>query len=137
MRALSTIALLLALTTPASAELDYARLDPVVEARAIWIDAGAIPKTADGIRKLVRSYHRANLNVLFPEVICRGYAVYPSKLIARDPRFAGACDALPVMIKEAHKLGMEVHPWVWVFRAGYTKDRGAILTAHPEWADRR
>ena len=39
------------------------------------------------------------------------------------------------MIEEAHKLGMEVHPWVWVFRAGYTKDRGAILTAHPDWAE--
>jgi len=120
---------------PASAELDYACLDPIVEARAIWIDAGAVPKTPDEIRKLVRAYHAANLNVLFPEVICRGYAVYPSNLLARDPRFAGACDPLPVIIREAHKLGMEVHPWVWVFRAGYTKDRGAILTAHPEWAE--
>ena len=43
---------------------------------------------------------------------------------------------LPVMIDEAHRLGMEVHPWVWVFRAGYTKDRGAILTSHPDWAER-
>ena len=30
---------------------------------------------------------------------------------------------------------MEVHPWVWVFRAGYTKDRGAILTADPDWIE--
>ena len=151
MRTISPIAItafLLALGVPALS-LDYACIDPVVEARAIWIDAGAIPKTADGIRKLVRSYRQANLNVLFPEVICRGYAVYPSKHLARDPRFAGAPDPLPVMIREAHRLGMEVHPWVWVFRAGYAKrpippgidtwrdgaNMGAILSAHPDWAE--
>ena len=30
--------------------------------------------------------------------------------------------------------GIEVHPWVWVFRAGNDKDRGGILKEHPEWA---
>ena len=116
-------------------EIDYARLNVPVELRAIWIDAGAIPKTEQGIRELVRSYHRANLNVLMPEIVARGYTVYPSRLVERDPRFAGAIDPLPVIIDEAHRLGLEVHPWVWVFRAGYTKDRGAILRAHPDWVE--
>ena len=132
-----TALLAIIICSAASAQaVNYECLDPIVEMRGIWVDAGAIPKTADGIRQMVRSYHKANLNVLFPEIIARGYTVYPSKLVARDPRFAGAIDPLPVMIDEAHKLGMEVHPWVWVFRAGYTKDRGAILTAHPDWAER-
>lgn len=126
---------LLAITIPAKAELDYAKVSSPVELRAIWVNADAIPKTEQGIRNLVRSYHKANLNVLLPEVIARGYTVYPSKLLARDPRFAGAIDPLPIMISEAHSLGMEVHPWVWVFRAGYTKDRGGILTAHPDWVE--
>ncbi len=129
------LALLVVSSSVAAADVDYAVIDPVVEMRGIWIDAGAIPRTEDGIRDLVRSYARANFNVLLPEVICRGYAVYPSAHIARDPRFAGAIDPLPIMISEAHRHGMEVHPWVWVFRAGYTKDKGAILTAHPEWAE--
>lgn len=117
------------------ADIDYSAIDPIVEMRGIWIDAGAIPKTENGIRDMVRSYAKANFNVLLPETICRGYAIYPSSCVARDPRFAGAIDPLPVFISEAGKLGMEVHPWVWVFRAGYTKDKGAILTAHPEWAE--
>lgn len=127
---------MLACGIAASADVDYVRVDPVVEVRGVWIDAGAIPKTDRGIREMVRGYARTNFNVLIPETICRGYAIYPSRLIERDPRFAGSIDPLPVMIDEAHKLGMEVHPWVWVFRVGYTRDKGAILRAHPNWAER-
>ncbi len=134
---LKAVILVLLVTSSCSAfaDIDYATIDPVVEMRGIWIDAGAIPKTAEGIREMVRSYAKANFNVLLPETICRGYAIYPSAIIERDPRFAGAVDPLPVMISEAHKHGMEVHAWVWAFRAGYTKDKGAILRAHPDWAE--
>ncbi|MCL5104045.1 MAG: family 10 glycosylhydrolase [Armatimonadetes bacterium] len=132
---LKWILILLTLAVPTTAEIDYTKLDLPVELRAIWINADAIPRTDKGIRDLVRAYRKANLNLLLPEVVARGYTVYPSKLIARDPRFAEAIDPLPPMIDEAHKLGMEVHPWVWVFRAGYAGDRGAILTAHPDWAE--
>ncbi|MGC8863555.1 MAG: glycoside hydrolase family 10 protein [Armatimonadota bacterium] len=121
--------------TPLQA-LDYVSLDPPVEVRALWIDAAAIPRYENGVRELVETCAAAGFNVLFPEVICRGYAVYPSELLARDPRFAGAPDTLAVMIREAHRLGVEVHPWVWVFRAGYSYDHGAILKAHPDWAER-
>jgi len=114
---------------------DYRCIDPVVETRAIWVDAGAIPQTPEGIRQLVADYRRANINLLFPEIIARGYAIYPSKLLARDPRFANAPDVLALLIAEAHAAGIEVHPWVWVFRAGYTKDKGAILGTHPDWTE--
>lgn len=132
---ISVFIALIICTGIANADLNYAQVSPAAEVRGIWIDAGAIPHTECEIRDMVRSYHRANLNLLLPEVIARGYTVYPSKLLARDPRFAGAIDPLPIIIDEAHKLGMEVHPWMWVFRAGYTKDRGAILTTHPDWAE--
>ncbi|MHB9038696.1 MAG: family 10 glycosylhydrolase [Armatimonadota bacterium] len=133
---LKWLVILIALSTSATyaqGSINYTCFDPLVEIRGIWVNSDAIPKNDAGIRELVRRYHQANINVLFPEVIARGYAAYPTKLLARDPRFAGAVDPLPPMIDEAHKLGMEVHPWVWVFRAGYTKDRGAILTSHPDW----
>ncbi len=115
--------------------MDYNSIDPLVEARAIWMDAGAIPKTEDEIRKIIKKYADLNINIILPEVVARGYTIYPSSLIDRDPRFEGAIDPLPVIIDEAHKHGMEVHAWVWVFRAGYTKDRGAILKKHPEWVE--
>ncbi|MGQ9455939.1 MAG: glycoside hydrolase family 10 protein [Armatimonadota bacterium] len=119
----------------ARAELDFVKVDPVYEIRGIWLDAGSIPKQPGAIRHLISKYRRANINVIFPEVICRGYAVYPSNLLPRDPRFASSPDPLPTLIKEAHKAGIEVHAWAWVFRAGYSKDKGGILTAHPEWIE--
>lgn len=121
--------------TEACAELDFVEIDPLYEIRGVWLDASSIPKQPHAIKHLIHKYRRANINVIFPEVICRGYAIYPSDLLARDPRFAGSPDPLPTLIKEAHKAGMEVHAWVWVFRAGYSKDKGGILTAHPEWAE--
>lgn len=136
MRTLVTLAaVLVALGGIAWADVDYASLDPIVEVRGIWIDAAAIPKTERGIRQMVRSYADAHFNMLLPETICRGYSIYPSAVIDRDPRFAGAIDPLPVMIDEAHRLGLEVHPWVWVFRAGYSADKGSVLRAHPDWAE--
>ena len=105
------------------------------EVRGIWINSDAVPKTKNEAREMVREYHRAGINLLFPEMICRGYAVFPSKILERDPRFVTAEDMLPAMIDEAHKYGMEVHPWVWAFRAGYTKDKGSIIKNHPEWLD--
>ncbi len=119
----------------AAEAVNYDSLHPPVELRAIWIDADTIPKTTSGVTAMVREYHRLNFNVLLPEVICRGCTIYPSKLIDRDPRFAHAPDPLSPMIAEAHRLGMEVHPWVWVFRVGYTDHKGPILTAHPDWAE--
>lgn len=129
------LAVLVAAPFAAAAQVDYSFISLPVEMRGVWIDAGAIPRTEDGVRALVRDYAAANINVLLPETVMRGYAGYPSDLLRRDPRFEGAPDVLRVMIDEAHRHGIEVHPWVWVFRAGYTQDRGAILTSHPDWVE--
>ncbi|MBP5738270.1 MAG: family 10 glycosylhydrolase, partial [Abditibacteriota bacterium] len=103
------------------------------ELRGIWLDANSIPKTESEITALVNKYADAGINVIFPETVARGYAAYESEVLERDPRFAGAPDTLSIIIDAAHKRGIEIHPWVWVFRAGYTQDRGAILKAHPDW----
>jgi len=106
------------------------------EVRGIWINSDAMPKTNDEAIKLVDQYYNAGLNTLFPEIVCRGYAVYDSKILERDPRFVGKDDVLSTIITRAHSYGMEVHPWVWVFRAGYSKDKGAIIKNHPEWLEK-
>lgn len=105
------------------------------EIRGIWINSDNMPKTNEEAVKLVNEYYNAGFNLLFPEVICRGYTIYKSNLLERDPRFVDCDDTLTTIINEAHKLSMEVHPWVWCFRAGYTDHPGAILTLHPDWIE--
>ena len=107
----------------------------IPETRAVWLNADALPVSKTDAAMLMETYAKAHINVIFPEVICRGYSVYISRLIGRDPRFAGKLDPLALLIPEAHKRGIEVHPWVWVFRAGYTKDQGWILNNHPDWLE--
>lgn len=103
-----------------------------VEIRGVWMDKGSIPKTESEIRDLVRRYAKAGLNLLHPEAIFNGYSMYPSSYLTQSDRWDGL-DVLGIIIDEAHKHGMEVHPWVWVFRVGHSEDKGPILEAHPEW----
>ena len=104
-----------------------------VEIRAVWVDRNSIPKTEQGIRQLVKDYDKAGINLLHPEVIFNGYSAYPSSYLPQKDLWNGV-DMLGILIDEAHKHRMEVHPWVWVFRAGYTGDKGGILSRHPDWA---
>lgn len=107
----------------------------IPEIRAVWLNADALPVSKADASDLMEKYSKANINIIFPEVICRGYSVYMSNLISRDPRFINKPDPLALLIPEAHKRGIEIHPWVWVFRAGYTKDRGWILNNHTDWVE--
>jgi len=106
---------------------------PPVEIRGVWMDRNSIPKTEQGIRKLVRDYAGAGINIIFPEVVFNGYSAYPSSYLT-EMNLWGGVQALDILIDEAHKQGIEVHPWVWVFRVGNANDKGGILTRHPEWA---
>jgi uncharacterized lipoprotein YddW (UPF0748 family) len=103
------------------------------EIRAVWMDRNSIPKTEQGIRELVRTYAQSGINVLLPETIYNGYSAYPGAVMQQQNLWNGL-DMLGILIDEAHKNGLEVHPWVWVFRAGNASDHGGILKKHPEWA---
>lgn len=111
----------------------YGSYSRPIEGRAIWIDAGAIPKDRAGIARLCEEYRKCGFNILMPEVFRNGYTIYPSRIAPQLESFAGF-DPLPDLIHEAHKRRMEVHPWVWVFRAGHSGEVGGILKRHPEWA---
>jgi uncharacterized lipoprotein YddW (UPF0748 family) len=89
----------------------------VSEARGLYMDAGSLPKTKAGIISLLDQLQAANFNLLVPEVFRRGYALWPTNLTDPDPEFAGVgFDVLGFLIDEAHRRGMEVQPWFWVFR---------------------
>lgn len=109
------------------------RYEAAVEVRAVWLDRRSIPCTESGIREMVRRYTNAGINLIFPEVIYNGYSAYKSAYLVQKDLWNGI-DALSILIRECHKSGIEVHPWVWVFRAGYKDDKGGILSNHPEWA---
>lgn len=104
-----------------------------VEIRGVWMDRKSIPKTEKGIRELIRSYAKAGINIVYPEVIFNGYSAYPSSYLTQMDLWDGI-DMLGILIDEAHKCGIEVHPWVWVFRVGNINDMGGILKRHPDWA---
>jgi len=104
-----------------------------VEIRGVWMDRGSIPKTEQGIRNLIWSYAKAGINVVHPEVIYYGYSAYPSSYLTQKDLWNGV-DMLGILIDEAHKRGIEVHPWVWVFCTGNQTDKGGIYPQHPDWA---
>ena len=99
----------------------------------MWMDRRSIPKTEQDIRLTIRKYADAGFNLIFPEVIYNGYTAYPSKVLPTQNLWNGL-DVLKIIVEEAHRNKMEVHPWVWVFRAGYPADKGGIITTHPDWA---
>lgn len=104
----------------------------VVEARGMYLDGGAIPKTKEGIRKLCSTLKEAGFNMIYPEVFRRGYTIYPGNLTELDPEFAKAnFDVLKVLVSEAHKNGMEIHPWIWTFRVKSPKFGNPLLSKLP------
>lgn len=127
----SLLALLLLLVAPVfAAEETYSR---PVEIRGVWMDKNSIPKTEKGIRDLIRSYAKAGINLVLPDAIFNGYSSYKSDYLVQKDLYPGI-DMLGILIDEAHNNGIEVHPLVCVFRAGYTQDKGGILPLHPNWA---
>ncbi|MGH9548341.1 MAG: glycoside hydrolase family 10 protein, partial [Terriglobales bacterium] len=46
-----------------------------------------------------------------------GFAMFPSKVATQNPDTLG-WDPLGAAVREAHRLGMELHAWVWIFNVG-------------------
>jgi uncharacterized lipoprotein YddW (UPF0748 family) len=92
---------------------------PAVEGRAIWLDRESIVRAAnpDGLRALLQRLNRAGINIIYFETLNAGFPVYPSKILAHNPLIRD-WDPLAVAVEEGHRLGMEVHAWVWCFAVG-------------------
>lgn len=108
------------------------------ETRAVWIDYQSFEaaKTEADFRGIVQKLAQANINIILPETIYNGTTLYRSKIGYQNPKYQElGFDPLEVVIDEAHKLGIEVHPWVWVFCGGYWHQFGPVLENHPEWVE--
>ncbi|MEB3221522.1 MAG: family 10 glycosylhydrolase [Candidatus Sericytochromatia bacterium] len=106
------------------------------EVRGMLIDASSLPRTEAGVVGLVAQLGRANFNMLVPEVYRRGYTIYSSRLAERDPEFRSQPDMLRVLIREAHRHGMEVHPWIWTLRVRSPGHGNPVLSRLPALAAR-
>ncbi len=126
----------------------FAQSMPVrpVEARSVWLDRGTIVSTRDakGMAALFDKLKGAGINIVYFETNNAGFAMYPSKIAEQNPNVLG-WDPLASAIREAHKRGMEIHAWLWVFNVGNAKHNpiigkepdwpGPVLTSHKlEWA---
>lgn len=106
-----------------------------VQTRAIWLDYGAILRTGspENLRHTIRKLHEYGFNVVLPEVIYKGMTISP-KLSNYEQQTEFAAwpeDPLEVIINEAHKLGMEVHAWCWVFAVSHGNAVSPLMKKFP------
>jgi uncharacterized lipoprotein YddW (UPF0748 family) len=110
----------------------------VAEARGMYLDTDSIPKTKKEILELIIDLKKANFNIIYPEVYRRGYAIFANNITEIDPTFKNLdFDALSYLTKQAHNYGIEVHPWVWTFRAKSPTYGDPLLSKHPNLVARR
>lgn len=111
-----------------------------VQLRGFWLDSGTFAKTGgrSGLQEMLDLAEKANLNVVFPETFYKGLSIIPDNdLFTQDPRFEEwDGDPLKILLEEAAKRNIEVHPWVWVFNENTSGRPGRILEKNPEWANK-
>jgi len=96
--------------------------------KAVWsypsID---FKKGEDSVRKMCKRLSDGGFNLIIPVVkdeLC--LFSYPTKKGKTHPDLQG-WDPLRTLVKEAHELNLEVHPWICVFLEGYTGPQNSFL----------
>ena len=131
---------------------------PLYETRAVWLATvlqdGNWPLTGapadqqeDALRNIIREAHALGVNTFYFQAVARGDAMYRSERLPWSALLKGAgedpgFDPLAVAIDEAHRVGMELHAWMNVFRIGDTGTAAAfenvtdpqhVYYAEPGW----
>lgn len=103
---------------------------PKNEVRALFDESNEWARSYADADRILAQIHAAGFNVYVPCVWHGAGAYYPTRIaqVSRDIGTHDATyDALAYLVDHAHKLGIEVHPWITVARRD---DR-----AHPEYAE--
>ncbi len=111
-----------------------------VQFRAFWLDSRTLSqkRNREDIAEFLERAKNSNFNVIIPEVFFKGLSIIPdNNYFKQDPRFKNwQEDPLQVLIEEAHKRGIEVHAWVWVFNENTLGKAGRLLQENPNWANK-
>jgi uncharacterized lipoprotein YddW (UPF0748 family) len=107
--------------------LALASVSPRVEGRAIWLDRASIVQAGspEGLKSLLARLNHAGINIIYFETVNAGFSIYPSKITKSNP-LINNWDPLAVAVEEGHRLGMEVHAWVWAFAVGNRRHNALI-----------
>ncbi|MDE7296559.1 MAG: family 10 glycosylhydrolase [Clostridia bacterium] len=124
----------------------------IVEGRAAWHRPNVLGLETN-LQQIIDNLtilSECGINTLYVEMLWDGYASFKSELVTYNPSLAKYTygdypDFFTAYIKEAKKLGIEVHAWVENFFVGSTTDdktpvenqagfKGSIIGKHPEWA---
>ncbi len=97
------------------------------EYRSMWIEGYQIVNISE-VQSVVELARKFNFNCLSPLINgdYRG-VFYDSKIFPKHPDVRWDFDPLMELIKEAHKYGIQVHPW-W-----HTMVDRFFYSEHPEW----
>lgn len=118
---------------------------PLRELRGVWVTdvASQVLFAKPTIAAMMDSLKRAGINAIFPAMFNNGYTHFPSLTMLSvageqiAPKFRGR-DVLAELIAEAHRVGIEVHPWLeYGFAASFGNNGGPILQNNPNWAGKR
>lgn len=118
----------LEITEPTKGQLFFD--DSEYEYRSMWCEGYQIINISE-VKAVVEYARKYNFNCISPLINGDWRGVfYNSSYFPRHPDIAWHFDPLMELIKEAHKYGIQVHPW-WHTLFSYP-----ILREHPEWRTR-
>jgi len=105
----------------------------IIDGRSVWFDRGTIVacKDPNALKAHLQRLAKAGFNIVYFETLNAGFPIYPSQLLKQNPMVEG-WDPLNVAVTEAHRLGMELHAWVWCFAVGNTR-HNPIIGASPDF----
>lgn len=102
----------------------------------------------EDVVKTLAYFRASGVNTVFLETYYHGYTLFPSNTMVQyglpkqNPAFVALGDPLKVWVEEAHKVGIQVQPWIETFYAGNkvappTSDSvmGPIVSKYPDWAN--
>lgn len=100
------------------------------EYRAVWYHIRA--KSPQELEQAVKEMKELGFNVICPETIYGGYAIYPNAHpdLPQNPQFAG-WDPLAELVRLSKKYEMKLIPWVWVFFVG--RENSPLVNTKADW----